>query len=235
MSYLNREREIAKKSWFKKPMDCNAAIIPKEEILDAIYHCYQDKWHPLSIGEGGDDGQKDCALCCTLKRHGKNTGIYECAECPIKIDSGRCSADGLYGNFRRALDEQGIRSVKARHFADRFAYYLLDLYARVNQDKVNLPYLAVQKWADKHGPIDFGSFTVNKPKEKEWKAVDVNRVHSKIGISCKSNCSFIIHINVGEIPVARVEKNQVYVYNDQKYKIELVAGCTATWKVYEYI
>ena len=156
-----------------KPTDCNMAVIPKEEILDAIYHCYQDKWYLLSTGGGKDDGSRNCALCQLMKRYDVLTstlysyeGKQHCkTTCVIAIDKGHCDNEGsLYKKYVRAASEYGVKSVQALHAADRFAYYLLDLYARVNQDKVKLPYLAVDSYrgplergvakrmAEKHGP-----------------------------------------------------------------------------------
>ena len=154
--------------------DCNAAVIPKEEILDAIYHCYQDKWLPLSIGEGGNEGVDDCALCLLGDSYRKNS----CVGCAIYADSGRCENSGsLYREYIQAVKGHDTQSLSARCVARRFAHYLLDLYARVNQDKVNLPYLAPKHWAKA------AEKTAGKPepveKKKEWKLVDNKRVEVK--------------------------------------------------------
>jgi len=216
-----------------KVKDCNAAVIPKEEILDAIYHCYQDKWLPLSKGNGIDDGWRDCALCLLLKRHHHTIGKMECDSCPINIDSGNCHTKGsMYSCWCNAT---GSGSAQALHAADRFANYLLKLHLKVSRDEVNLPYLAVMDFASK-----YMNKAAGKPepveKKKEWKLIETGRIGVNIHSAMKRTETFNIRIMVDSQEIGDIHGEDIIrIYRSSKYRITLYPGCDQTWRVEEYV
>lgn len=232
--------------------DCKTAVIPKEEILNAIYHSYQDKWLPLSKGEDKNKGAANCALCQLMKRYDigispffrKGAEKLCTTECPIAIDSEQCDNQrSLYKEYTNSIAWNGLAHSQTLRAADRFAYYLLDLYARVNQDKVNLPYLADVVYIKRnYGEWNIRGKPAGKPepveKKKEWRVVATERISIQ---QFNYGDNFRVYFNVdggrvGQFPVRGENAHISERYRD-KFKINMRGdGSYDTLMcIYEYI